>query len=62
MSQMTADPRPFINHMFLAAAWCRWNGQKGTEKQTLRVMRYLSAETLQRMLAERGVVVSEVAR
>jgi hypothetical protein len=57
-----ADPRPFIHHMFLAAAWCRWNGQKGTEKQTLRVMRQLTVSDLQRMLAARGVAVPEVAQ
>jgi hypothetical protein len=51
----------FIEHMQLAAAWARWNGQRGTEAQALRIMRRLSAETLRRMLAARGVVTSEVS-
>ena len=43
--------------MTLAQAWCRWNGQRGTEKQYLRVMRILTAANLEWMLAERGVVI-----
>jgi hypothetical protein len=43
--------------MTLAQAWCQWNGQRGTEKQYLRVMRQLTAADLERMLTERGVVV-----
>jgi hypothetical protein len=46
--------------MSLAQAWCRWNGQRGTEKQYLRVMRQLTTADLERMLAERGVVVPGV--
>jgi hypothetical protein len=45
----------FTQHMALAQAWCRWNGQKGTEKQALRVMRDTDAQALARLLAERGV-------
>jgi hypothetical protein len=47
--------------MTLAQAWCRWNGQRGTEKQYLRVMRQLTAAQLERMLTERGVPVVDVA-
>jgi hypothetical protein len=43
----------FIAHMDLARAWARWNGQRGTERQISRIMGRLSAETLERMLAER---------
>lgn len=53
----TCDPRPFLRHMDLARAWCRWNGQQGTERQVLRVMQRLSAETLERMLGVRGVTI-----
>jgi hypothetical protein len=44
-------------HQALAQLWCRYNGQKGTEKQSLRVMRQLTAIDLHRMLGERGVVL-----
>jgi hypothetical protein len=53
----TCDPRPFLRHMALAQAWCQWNGQRGTEKQYLRVMRNLTAANLERMLVDRGVRV-----
>jgi hypothetical protein len=46
----------FAQHMALAGDWCRWNGQKGTEKQALRVMRQLTSGDLARMLQQRGVV------
>lgn len=49
-----------IQHQALAAAWARWNGQRGTEKQALRIMRRLTAEVLHRLLSARGVVVSRV--
>ncbi len=39
----------------LAAAWCQFNGQKGTAKQIARIR--LSEEQLERMLAARGIVV-----
>jgi hypothetical protein len=52
-----ADPRPFLRHMHLASLWCQYNGQRGTERQVLRVMRDCSAADLERMLAERGVVI-----
>jgi len=52
----TSDPRPFMQHMALAQAWCQYNGQRGTEKQTLKVMRQLTTVDLIRMLwVERGV-------
>lgn len=52
---VAADPRPFIRHMALASLWCHYNGQRGTEKQTLRVMRQLTHADLVRMLTERRV-------
>lgn len=45
----------FAQHMAMAREWCRYNGQKGTEKQALRVMRQLTAADLIRMLGERNV-------
>jgi hypothetical protein len=53
----TATTMTFAQHMAMAQAWCRWNGQRGTEQQALKVMRQLSSDDLQRMLGERGVVV-----
>lgn len=47
----------FITHMQLARLWCQWNGQRGTDKQALRVMRQLTADNLRRMLTERGVAL-----
>lgn len=47
----------FAQHMALAREWVRWNGQKGTEKQALRLMRYLSADALVRMLTERKIAL-----
>lgn len=44
-------------HVTLAILWCRWNGQRGTEKQVVRVMQHLSVDVLRRMLSERGVQV-----
>lgn len=49
------DPRPFLQHMALASLWCQYNGQRGTEKQALKVMRQLAADDLVRMLGKRGV-------
>jgi hypothetical protein len=46
----------YLQHKALAQDWCRWNGQKGTEKQAVRVMRQLSSGDLSRMLQKRGVV------
>jgi uncharacterized protein YjiS (DUF1127 family) len=54
----TCDPRPFLRHMALAQAWCRWNGQRGTELQVLRRMRQLTAAQLEQMLAARGITVA----
>lgn len=45
----------FITHRQLAALWAQWNGQRGTEKQCLRIMRQLTTDDLRRMLTERGV-------
>lgn len=53
-----ADPRPFLRHMGLANLWCQYNGQRGTERQVLRVMRQLSVADLERMLTERGVDIT----
>ena len=53
----TADPRPFLRHLALATRWCQYNGQRGTERQCLRVMRQLTVADLTRMLAERGVAL-----
>ncbi len=49
----------FVRHQALAMAWVRYNSRSGrtTEKQEMRVMRQLSVSDLERMLAERGVVV-----
>jgi len=47
----------FIHHLLLASAWARYNGQKGTEQQTSRIMRQLTIADLTRMLAERGITV-----
>ena len=44
-------------HHTLAVLWCQYNGQRGTEKQSLRVMRQLTASDLVRMLTERRVVL-----
>mgnify|MGYP003396424985 CR=1 FL=1 len=54
------DPRPFLRHMALANLWCQYNGQRGTERQVLRVMRQLTAADLERMLTERRVDLSRV--
>lgn len=54
-----ADPRPFLRHMYLAGLWCRYNAQRGTERQVLRVMRQLSVADLERMLTERNVTYEE---
>ena len=53
----TCDPRPYLHHQALAFAWCRYNGQKATERQVVRIMNRLPAETLERMLAARGVKI-----
>jgi len=46
-----------MTHEQMARTWAQWNGQKGTAKQTARIMEYLSAETLKRMLEMRGIRV-----
>ena len=56
----TCDPRPFLRHMALANLWCQYTGQRGTERQRLRVMRQLTAADLTRMLTERRVDLSRV--
>jgi len=48
----------FITHLLLASAWARYNGQRGTEAQVLRIMQRLTTEQLERMLAERGIRLS----
>ena len=48
----------FMEHMDLARAWARWNGQRGTEAQILKVMYRLDVGTLRRMLFERDVKVA----
>ena len=45
----------FIEHMDLARACARWNGQRGNEAQILKIMYRLDLSTLRRMLFERGV-------
>ena len=45
-------------HRDLAVLWCKWNGQRGTDKQIAPVMRQLNVECLVRMLTERGVVLA----
>jgi len=47
-------------HLELARAWARWNGQSGTKKQALAISTRLSADTLTRMLAARGVTVESI--
>lgn len=56
----TCDPRPFLDHMLLAAAWVRYNSRSGkaSEKQTLKVMERQSADVLRRMLSERNALPS----
>ena len=53
----TADPRPFMQHMELARKWAKWNGQQGTERQILRIMRQIDAPGLYQMLKAREVEV-----
>jgi len=40
----------FIEHMDLARAWARWNGQRGTEAQLIKIMNRIDIGTLRRML------------
>jgi hypothetical protein len=47
----------FAQHMALAQAWVQGQGRQGTEAQSLRVMREIDAETLRRVLTERGVAL-----
>ena len=47
----------FSQHMHLATLWCQWNGQRGTERQALRVMRDSTAVALRRLLLERRVIL-----
>lgn len=54
---VTSGDHTFTQHMSMAQAWCQYNGQRGTEKQALRVMRQLSAADLVRMLGERHVAL-----
>lgn len=49
------DPRPFLRHQELAIKWARWNGQKATARQVVKIMNQISAETLEQMLAVRGI-------
>ena len=44
-------------HLELARAWAKWNGQRGTDVQAARIAARMSAETLARMLSARGVEV-----
>lgn len=44
-------------HAALAAEWCKYHGQRGTDKQIARTAAYLDEPTLARMLAKRGIVV-----
>lgn len=50
---VTSGGFTFSQHQSMAAAWCRWNGQKGTLQQASRVMGRLTAPQLHRMLSER---------
>ena len=43
----------FLEHMDLARAWARWNGQRGTEAQVLKIMYRIDRGALRRMLCER---------
>lgn len=43
----------FVEHMDLARAWARWNGQRGTEAQVIKVMYRFDVVTLRRLLCER---------
>lgn len=45
----------FAQHQSLAAAWCRWLGQRGTEKQALETMYRLTAEELIEQFTARGI-------
>ncbi len=54
---VTSGGYTFSQHMALASAWVQYNGQRGTEKQALRVMRDTNAPTLVRLLTERRVVL-----
>ncbi len=49
----------YADHYTRAAAWVRYNSLSGkaTDAKILKVMRQLSSADLDRMLAERGVVV-----
>jgi hypothetical protein len=49
-----------LSHRDLAILWCKWNGQRGTDKQIAPVMKMLSVENLTRMLTERGVQLEPV--
>lgn len=53
---VTAGRFTFSQHQSMALAWVRWNGQRGTERQSLRMMRRLTAEQLYRLLSERHVL------
>lgn len=54
---VTSGGHTFSQHLSMAQLWCQYNGQRGTEKQALRVMRQLTAPDLVRMLGERHVVL-----
>lgn len=54
---LTSGDYTFSQHLSMAQLWCQYNGQRGTEKQALRVMRQLMAHDLVRMLGERNVVL-----
>lgn len=48
-------------HRELATAWAHYNGQKGTEKQLAKIAGQLTTLDLERMLAERGYQIVELA-
>lgn len=59
MGEVVDEVKPEIMalaHRAMASNWCRYNGQRGTEKQAARVMRQLSVADLFRMLSERGAL------
>lgn len=49
----------YMRHQALAIVWVRYNSASGrwTERQMIKVMRQLSIDDLERMLAQRGYVI-----
>lgn len=45
-----------MNHAELAFKWCKYKGQKGTQKQVEKIMRTLSVEALIKLLSERNAL------